>query len=93
MSVASLREHLVRRSQHLGSRITKAEREIESSDLRTHVKLAAQLKILRERQRRLEARLANLDSQPEGALSEIKADLLEEADQIEAALLRWIDKY
>lgn len=93
MSKESLHDHLKRRIQHLTTRIEEAEHKANASDLRAQVKLAADLKILRDRKEQLEERLAKLDSQPPEALSGIKAELLEDADHLEAALQRWFEKY
>lgn len=93
MSKDSLHDYLKRRLQHLNTRIRDAERKANASDPRTHVKLTAELKILRQRKEGLEARLARIDGQSESALSGIKAELIEDADLLEAALQRWFDKY
>ena len=93
MSTESLHDYLKRRVQHLNTRIRDAERKADSSDPRTHVKLAAELKILRERKEQLEERLARIEDQSEAAMGGLKAELVEDADLLEAALQRWFDKY
>ncbi len=93
MSKASLREQLRRRVQHLNTLIIKAEREFESSDLPTHVKLAGELQTLHRRKTAIEARLARLNDRPDGALSDIKAELIEDADDLALALQRWLENY
>ena len=93
MPKSSLRNHLRRRIQHLSSQISMLERDIRSSDLRTRVKLAANLKSLRERKAQLEVRFANLAARSDGALSDIKANLSESRDDMALALQRWFEKY
>ena len=93
MSTESLHDYLKRRIQHLNTRINEAERKAGSSDPRTHVKLVAELKILRERKEQLEERLARIEGQGEAAMGGLKAELKEDADLLEAALQRWFDKY
>ena len=41
----------------------------------------------------MQTRLAKIEDKSEEALSGIKAELLEDADHLEAALQRWFDKY
>ncbi len=93
MSKDSLHDHMKRRIQHLTTRIEEAESKADTSDLREKVKLSATLKSLRERKEDLENRLTKIDSMPAGALSGLRAELLEDADHLEAALQRWFEKY
>lgn len=93
MSKASLRRHLRNRILHLNSQIAALERESAKSGPLDRVKLAAEAKILRERKEEREDRLARLDGQPDGFLSDFNAELAEGADDILLSIQRWVDKH